>query len=135
MKEGFSKISRKDFLSRMGWLLSLPILVIGGLSISRQSQLLKDRKVLIPYDIEDGVSFIEDIIIVKNNNEIKFLASACPHLGCKINKTENDLLICPCHGSQFKLDGANTKGPATQDLKILPFELDEMNKNYIVKNS
>jgi cytochrome b6-f complex iron-sulfur subunit len=46
------------------------------------------------------------------------LSTVCTHLGC-IVKQEGAGFACPCHGSQFKLDGAVTKGPAPKALPWL----------------
>lgn len=132
MKSDLSNISRKDFLGSLGWILSIPFLIIGGLSIRRHSQLTKNNKVIIPFDIDEGATFFNDVIVVKKEGNLHFFGSSCPHLGCKINKTENNLLVCPCHGSQFKMDGSNQKGPANQALKKLEFEIDEISGNYLV---
>jgi len=38
----------------------------------------------------------------------------CPHLGCRPKWNAADALFeCPCHGSQFDLDGKVKRGPAT----------------------
>ena len=41
---------------------------------------------------------------------------ACPHQGCQVKK-DGDKYVCPCHNSQFKLDGSLIQGPATTGLK------------------
>lgn len=39
----------------------------------------------------------------------------CPHLGCLYNwDTAVDTFICPCHYSQYRLDGTVIRGPATR---------------------
>lgn len=134
MRPGNNNISRKEFFSKISWVFSIPLLIIGGLSIKRQFDLRRNKTLKIPVDINDGISFIENIIIIKEKDKIQFLASSCTHLGCKINKFENDLLICPCHGSKFGMDGTPKKGPATKPLQILKFELDKTNENYIVNS-
>lgn len=132
MKPRYNNISRKDFLSQISWLLSIPLLIIGGLSIKRQSNLLRNKILEIPIDINEGISFVENIIVFKEKENVQFLASSCTHLGCKINKYENNHLICPCHGSKFKFDGTPIKGPATKPLQNLKFEIDKSKGYYIV---
>lgn len=49
-------------------------------------------------------------------------SSVCPHLGCRYNwDTGAKRFICPCHGSQFSLQGAHLAGPAPRGLDPLPF--------------
>ena len=52
-----------------------------------------------------------------------FLAydAVCPHAGCQVNYyAANDLLVCPCHGSQFEVSTGNVlSGPAPRGLTKL----------------
>ena len=41
----------------------------------------------------------------------------CTHAGCKLPSVTDGMLDCPCHGSQFGLDGAVLRGPAVTPLK------------------
>lgn len=42
----------------------------------------------------------------------------CPHAGCTVEwKAEAKKFACPCHGSEFGIDGKVQKGPATEALK------------------
>jgi cytochrome b6-f complex iron-sulfur subunit len=43
------------------------------------------------------------------------LSTRCPHLGCTVQR-QLDGFTCPCHGSQFALDGQLRRGPATRPL-------------------
>jgi Rieske Fe-S protein len=45
----------------------------------------------------------------------------CPHLGCYYgwNDSQNRFM-CPCHGSQYTLDGTHIAGPAPRGLDPLP---------------
>lgn len=61
--------------------------------------------------------------IVKLNNAIEVYSLVCPHLGCTINLTE-ELFKCPCHGSEFDLNGKVIKGPANKNLKILTYKIE-----------
>jgi Rieske Fe-S protein len=49
-------------------------------------------------------------------------SSVCPHLGCRYNwAPEAKRFICPCHGSQFGIEGQHLAGPAPRGLDPLPF--------------
>ena len=48
----------------------------------------------------------------------------CPHLGCEV-EAKKDGFLCPCHNSQFNLDGSLKKGPAAQPLTPLRLEVTE----------
>ncbi len=47
----------------------------------------------------------------------------CPHLGCAVSGAQK-LLICPCHGSLFDLDGSVKLGPAERPLTALAVTFD-----------
>lgn len=48
--------------------------------------------------------------------QFKALSMRCTHEGCGVNAPQNGVINCGCHGSQFELDGAVKRGPATQPL-------------------
>jgi Rieske Fe-S protein len=49
-------------------------------------------------------------------------SSVCPHLGCRYAwDTSAKRFICPCHGSQFDVQGTKLAGPAPRGLDPLPF--------------
>jgi cytochrome b6-f complex iron-sulfur subunit len=53
------------------------------------------------------------------------LSATCTHLGCMTRyEKENDRIFCPCHGSQFAVDGTVTGGPAPRPLPRLDLALE-----------
>jgi Rieske Fe-S protein len=60
---------------------------------------------------------------VKSQGQVTVFAVNCSHLGCSIaiNKTAKRF-DCPCHGSQFNLDGSVLHGPALHPLSHLNFK-------------
>ncbi|MBK5109019.1 MAG: Rieske (2Fe-2S) protein [Anaerolineales bacterium] len=45
------------------------------------------------------------------------LYKVCTHLGCLYNwQSQENKFYCPCHGSQFQLDGTYIQGPAPRSL-------------------
>jgi cytochrome b6-f complex iron-sulfur subunit len=52
------------------------------------------------------------------------LSTVCPHLGCTVEQA-NDGFQCPCHGSQFTLQGQVINGPAETDLSPVLVEKDQ----------
>ncbi|MFI9151251.1 Rieske (2Fe-2S) protein [Streptomyces sp. NPDC053367] len=49
--------------------------------------------------------------------EFKAFSAKCTHQGCAVKDIANDVISCPCHGSEFSAtDGSVKKGPATQPL-------------------
>ena len=52
------------------------------------------------------------------------LSAVCTHLGCVTrHDPEQDVIVCPCHGSTFDLAGRVTGGPARAPLRRLELRL------------
>jgi len=67
-----------------------------------------------------------DTIIVVRTGDTTFEATSaiCTHRRCTVAWT-GTLLRCPCHGSQFSLEGVVLKGPADRPLKTYETMFDE----------
>jgi Rieske Fe-S protein len=50
-------------------------------------------------------------------NEAAAFSSRCAHLGCEVPLPTNNLIVCPCHGSQYDGAGNLLSGPATAGLR------------------
>ena len=59
------------------------------------------------------------IMVVHLTDHALYAVSAiCTHMGCTVNYNKDAGRIdCPCHGSQYALDGSVTHGPAKRSLK------------------
>src|SRR4029077_9603275 len=58
--------------------------------------------------------------LARDNGTLRAFAITCPHLGCSYNYDAGlGHFLCPCHGSQFALDGSVVHGPATAPLSHL----------------
>ena len=74
--------------------------------------------------------------LVKRSNESTVVAldDRCTHLGCRQKwDAERGLFQCPCHGSEFDLEGNVTRGPATRALPRLALTKVESNKVLLVE--
>jgi cytochrome b6-f complex iron-sulfur subunit len=78
----------------------------------------------VPWNAAREIHFSDPMIIVSRADRVVVFSSKCPHLGCRINRTEDREIVCPCHGSRFDLQGNVAHGPATRGLHSLPFGLD-----------
>jgi len=55
---------------------------------------------------------------------IRALYKVCTHLGCIYPWSESaNRFQCPCHGSQFEMDGTYIAGPAPRSLDRFAFEI------------
>ena len=90
---------------------------------------------VVPGGGGDPVTFAEEVIVTRSETGVRAFSARCTHLGCRIDRTEGDLLVCPCHGSRFRLDGAVATGPAVRPLEPLVCELDSDTGDVIVRAS
>jgi Rieske Fe-S protein len=63
------------------------------------------------------------VTIRTSQNAFVTVSSVCTHAGCTVHLA-NTILQCPCHGSQFRLDGTVMRGPAVRPLKSYPTTFD-----------
>jgi cytochrome b6-f complex iron-sulfur subunit len=62
--------------------------------------------------------------LIHTDNGISALHSSCTHLECLFSwDAEQQLFICPCHGSTFTIDGKVLAGPAQRNLDRFPVRL------------
>ncbi|MGZ4664118.1 MAG: Rieske (2Fe-2S) protein [Frankiaceae bacterium] len=59
-----------------------------------------------------------NVVVTRDQSgAVHAFSATCTHQGCTVNDVSNEVISCPCHGSQFNADtGAVVQGPATQPL-------------------
>lgn len=73
-------------------------------------------------DLKMSLPYFDGSYDVVNMNFVIF-SPICPHLGCQpVWNDGASRFQCPCHGSQFGLDGEHLAGPAPRGLDPLPLE-------------
>jgi len=111
--------SRRTFLRVITVGIASFIVFIWNKLTLNQIDLIKKKENILPFNKNKQVSFFENYIVVNQNETTSVLTSHCTHLGCKINKMKNGRLACPCHGSEYDLNGKVLKGPAYRNLEKL----------------
>ncbi len=127
------RFSRKQFLKLAALLMSvypLKLFYDAGKSASDYSQVINQQT--LPLDLPEGISFHGELIAQRDPGKTRFFSARCPHLGCLINRLENEQLVCPCHGSRFSVDGKVLEGPAFKDLTPLSYVTDVSNRQITV---
>lgn len=63
-----------------------------------------------------GATVVGDVVVTQATaGKFAAFSTRCPHMGCAV-APQDGTLDCPCHGSEFTLDGSLVKGPATTGL-------------------
>lgn len=57
------------------------------------------------------------------------ISMVCTHKGCGVSKA-GDRFVCPCHSSEFSLEGKVLASPATEDL--LKYKVEENDESVII---
>lgn len=128
-----TEISRKKFIKALGVLLMIPFAGAWFVMTRKTVSHRENLSMRINIDsIPQGTVLSGKIITVRKGDKIKILSSTCTHLGCRITKQQNGMLVCPCHGSRFSSSTGNVlEGPAEKNLKELGFT--QSGKKIIVK--
>jgi len=59
------------------------------------------------------------MVIRVSDTQVIALSAICTHAGCSMDfNAGQQLLDCPCHGSQFSTDGQVVRGPAGRALRV-----------------
>ena len=108
----------------------LPLIGVGTFSypLLKFTLFQEVEKVILTVPIQElheKITKIEKIFIYKNENGIKVYDAHCTHMGCILNFIEKkQIFTCPCHSSEFALDGTKLKGPATRNLDIIKSKIE-----------
>lgn len=124
------KQSRKEFLKALGILTAGACCGAGFLSLSgcattksvsgkyengklkvNKDAFLENDAVTVTY-----MSLDAPILLHKNGKGYKAVLMLCTHKGCELEQS-GTVLVCPCHGSEFSLEGAVLNPPAIDRLK------------------
>ena len=80
-----------------------------------------------PADFPDGIKFLPDerLFVFRDGKTFHAISAVCTHLGCTpIWHPAEERIKCPCHGSNFLMDGQNVAGPAPVPLFRAAISLD-----------
>lgn len=127
-------MTRRESLKNLAYLLWIPFAWLVFKIEDRQKELASSSSLVrVGKDVPEGITFYGNVIVSKKNDKIHFLSSTCSHLGCRIQKEKQGILICPCHGSQYDIEGLNLRGPAVKPLENLNYHRDIKTGDYLVK--
>ncbi len=92
----------------------------------------RDKKfTLAKKDIPIGTSrvvLVNDkpvIVIYEKGKGYIALSSVCTHLGCLVGyEAAKNILVCPCHGGTYDLEGNVLSGPPPRPLSKVPLKVE-----------
>ncbi|MGB3651277.1 MAG: ubiquinol-cytochrome c reductase iron-sulfur subunit [Rivularia sp. (in: cyanobacteria)] len=70
---------------------------------------------------------VGEVLVVKTSlpNQLVAVNPTCTHAGCTVEwKSDTSKFVCPCHGSEFGVDGKVQTAPATAPLKTYAVKIE-----------
>ena len=133
MNPGYSQ-ERRSFLTTALKLIGMTVGVVmlwglGRFSLfSSQNRKIREIHRDLIAKLKPGVPFHAPdagawLVISKQGSKPKALDDRCPHLGCRyVWNAKLKRYHCPCHGSEFDIEGKVLRGPAAKPIKTLHIE-------------
>ncbi|NWJ40991.1 MAG: Rieske (2Fe-2S) protein [Geothrix sp.] len=69
-----------------------------------------------PTDTVRDYRNLGNFFLIRDATGIYAMTAICTHMGCTVGAPIGIQITCPCHGSQYDLNGGNTRGPAIHPL-------------------
>ncbi|MEQ8331352.1 MAG: Rieske (2Fe-2S) protein [Longimicrobiales bacterium] len=92
---------------------------VGGRLVVSTADLAGATAVFLTHPSSDRPIFLHRAA----SGEWSAVHARCTHRGCQPEPV-GERLVCPCHGSEFELDGALLEGPAATGLTRYPVAVD-----------
>jgi nitrite reductase/ring-hydroxylating ferredoxin subunit len=107
------------------WIAALPFAAAGFAMLRRLRDQRRPPPVVIAPDVPVGVTFASDVVVNRSpDGNLRAFAARCTHLGCRLERVLDGVIVCSCHGSRFHTDGRVAAGPAARPLAELRVERD-----------
>lgn len=144
-----NKISRRKFIKNSALGVVIGGTMLSSIDISVLAAESKPGKIIrkgndIVVNLKDaknsalakvgGSIFLDDDNMLIRTSQAQFVAVSliCKHKGCTVELTGNKF-VCPCHGSEYDINGKVTEGPSTKNLDTHPVVYDAAAETVTVK--
>ncbi len=71
------------------------------------------------------LSRITTLVLRTGSTDYRAFSAVCTHAGCSVSRFEAGRMVCPCHLSEYDLDGVPVAGPAPLPMTRLATALDD----------
>ena len=101
-------------------LLLAPLLLPFGAMLQRQRARGRPAPQPLPAELPLGLSIAGDAVVNRHaDGRLQAWSARCTHLGCRLDRVIDGVVVCPCHGSRFDDQGRVVNGPASKALQPL----------------
>ena len=132
--------SRREFLGDAARLAAAAAAI--GCERSHEPPPLFETTVDVSTLTSDGASLVAPVqgldgapILVVRDGSRRFhaLSMQCTHEGCPVRPPVHGVITCPCHGSQYDLEGRVSRGPAQLPLARYAVEYHRWSKRLTLR--
>ncbi len=131
-------MNRRNFLNwvGVGWIATCLPVAIAACSSKETTQNTPDQKwqkigtsseLNTNSELLAKNTSVGEVLVVKTSlpNELVAVNPTCTHAGCTVEwKSDTNKFVCPCHGSEFGVDGKVQAAPATAPLKTYAVKIE-----------
>jgi len=115
-------------------LLLAPLLWPLGSMLGRLRASRRAATQALPADLPQGLSIAGSAVVQRHpDGRVEAWDARCTHLGCRLDRVIDGVLVCPCHGSRFDAGGRVLNGPATRALQPLRVTADAKSGGWTVE--
>lgn len=125
-------MTRRKFFKMLNKIFGLFLILLTALVVDDKRKRYAVNKIFIPDELNEGVNFIGNVIVIKQSKSINAFEARCTHLGCLLNRNIDNKIVCNCHGSEYNFGGEVVKGPAVKSLNKLVIHTDKNTKKLYV---
>ena len=109
--------------------VAVPVLAACGGRVNSRGQAPTSGEDLVPASdvtVGGGVILNNKLVVVTQPEAgtFKAFSATCTHMGCTVGMVRDNVIVCPCHGSEFSAkDGSVVRGPASRPLPAVAIQV------------